>query len=309
MKRVYIILLLATQIFCGCIKEDQSKCFRSLYTLVKFKYEEHGVDAFGEHISSVSMYVFNNDDGRFVCYQYIDQLSLNRLCGTELDLPNGKYRVVCFANAQQRTLCPTLTQSALIDDLTQAHVINANPDQVSGDYENGDRLFYAPRNNLLPFVISVSNQPTTSYTLYFRTAHVEVDIYLSGFEDQFNLSPIVELTNITPEYDFKLGTFGEPVTYKQTAHQVSIQGVPTQVATFNTPLFAKESNIEVIIRNASTNQIVQTINLIEFIETNYDSIDLSSDEEVKIEIAIAYINGNVTISIPKWKDYEIIPQI
>lgn len=313
MKTVLQLVLLATLALSGCIDGDLKECPKTQGIILKFRDLEAGVDVFSKTISSVHLFVFDRYNGQFVTSKQIDKAALAKLQGAELDLPVGDYQIVCWANANLNSELYISSKIADINNPIQAYLLDAKVNPTTGYAQNGDKLYYAPYSNSNSFFISLPASAKTEYLLDFRTAHSVIEVYVTGFTDLFNqssnLSPNIELTNITPKYDFKLNQFGDPTTYKQTTHKQNREGVETQVASFNVPLCEKNKDINIVLRKQSNNQIIESINMKAFVAEHYSQINLSSPETQTIKIEFKYINGNVSISVPTWKDDVISPEI
>lgn len=311
MKILYTIILLIPFLFYGCIQEEIHfhECCRMEDVLIKFRYEEDGVDVFGKTISRVHLFVFNQEDGKLVLSKQIEQSALNTLRGTQLHLPYGKYQVVCWGNAYEHSEFHISNKTSQLNDSMQTYIVNAKVNSNSGYVENGDKLYYGPYIDPKSFYINLSDAPKEAYTMDFRTAHIKIDVYVTGFTDPSIQSPSIELTNLTPKYNFKFNKFGEPITYKQITEKRNVQGIKTEVATFYTPLFNRDNDIQIILRKQSDNQTLETINLKEFINKYYRYINLSSTETVNLKIEFKYTSGKVTVSIPTWKDDIISPEV
>ena len=90
-----LLVVLAT----GCIKEDLDSCDTNLI----FRYFGDGTkDIFPEKIEKVDLYVYS-ENGALIETIGLDQGDLRRYQGTPLNLPAGKYRVVCWGNTKNDT--------------------------------------------------------------------------------------------------------------------------------------------------------------------------------------------------------------
>lgn len=313
MRNLHKTLLLATFLLGGCIGEDLSNCPQTQNVIINFSYKEAGIEAFSKTISGVHLFVFTQEDGHFMQSKQIGQFGLNQLQGTELYLPKGKYQLVCFGNVDQYTQFSTLNPSCHIDNSMESYLLTSVKSPNSDYAENEDKLYYGSYGNAKSISITVPSTSVKEYTVNFKAAHSTIDVYATGFVDlsqqDTNLSPSVELVNVPSKYDFTLHTFGEAITYKQTAHKINVEGIDTEVVRFNTPLFEKENNLELVLRKQSTNQVLRRVRLTDLINQYYSHIDLSSTQPVNIKIEFKYLNGEIIIAIPTWKDDVIHPEI
>lgn len=90
-----LLVVLAT----GCIKEDLDSCDTNLI----FRYFGDGTkDIFPKKIEKVDLYVYS-ENGALIETIGLNQGDLRRYQGTPLNLPAGKYRVVCWGNTKNDT--------------------------------------------------------------------------------------------------------------------------------------------------------------------------------------------------------------
>lgn len=90
-KLIILYSILLAVILPGCIKEDLEDCYTTLY----FSYLGDGTqEIFPDKIGKVNLYVYN-ESGGFVQKIILDKEDLRKKQGITLNLPSGKYEVVC----------------------------------------------------------------------------------------------------------------------------------------------------------------------------------------------------------------------
>ena len=99
---LYLCMPLASLVLLtSCIKEDLSDCERC--TLTFFYEGDVNYDIFPQHITCVSLYVFDADN-RVVQTKRIEQNELKAFLGTKLNLCPGAYRVIGVGNQYDKTV-------------------------------------------------------------------------------------------------------------------------------------------------------------------------------------------------------------
>lgn len=104
-KTLCILITLALP--AGCINEDMSDCPPPYNTELTFSYsgDRQEPAMFSRMIVGVTLVVFDRAGGERVLDKTVVQADLNRFQGTELYLPAGDYRIVCWGNAFETRSC------------------------------------------------------------------------------------------------------------------------------------------------------------------------------------------------------------
>lgn len=306
-------LLLSTFVLSTCIDEDLSSCYDCNKTnlLLDFIYvDEEGEDLFGDNIQSVDVFVYDSNDF-FVKQLHVTKKDLSVYAGTELNLKPDTYRIVCWANAAEKT---SLYKPAMGRRFEDAFLLYNYPieDNLSS---GGDSLYYAPFNDegssSQTFTITVPEKDIQKAAINFRSAHITIEVYVKGFVDTSPkgqlLQPYVELTKNAARYNFDLQTFDHSVTYRGIAISQTIDEDPVSVIKFTTPLFAADTPAEVFIKKQSDGNIETTVSLKDFISDNH--IDITKTTPVVIPIWVEHKNASVEITMHNWDNLPVKPEL
>ncbi|MBK5722596.1 FimB/Mfa2 family fimbrial subunit [Dysgonomonas sp. Marseille-P4677] len=314
MRMFHIALLLFSVILLhSCIGEDLSSCrhIADNNLIIEFLYTDNeGQDIFCDRINKVNLFVFD-ENGCFVTSHCEETEALSVFAGTKLSLPPGTYRIIFWGNAADKCEFRDLSIGCFF---SEASLCN-----ISSDTEyyptNGDPLYYAPAMISEPlrsqqFIATIPIEGTTSASVSFGRAHIKIAIYIKGFEDKSDegtsLTPVIELTDIPPSYNFELQAFGDPVCYGEIAEPATIDGEQLSIAEFNTPVFREDTPMQLIIKKQSDGGTLTTINLKDFIRKN--NIDLQGSSDLRIPIFLEYKQGSFEITLPDWGQNPIGPE-
>ena len=116
-----LFAMAAAALSAGCINEDMSDCPPPFNAELTFSYLGDGQDAamFSRVIDGVTLFVFDRAGGQNVLQKTIGKADLNRFQGTQLYLPAGDYRIVCWGNAFDDTeLAPVAGSPPTITSIT-----------------------------------------------------------------------------------------------------------------------------------------------------------------------------------------------
>lgn len=319
MKLLHLsLLLLIALVLHGCIDEDLSSCPKPNQTNLRldFRYTNEGdADIFSNNIQGVDVFVYDTD-GLFVKHHHVSKDLLSLSTGTDLALCPGNYRIVCWGNVGDKT---TIAEPAKGSPFSEATVKFATPKTRTANKGGGDPLYYAPYDRELDgelsqakaFMISVPVEGTATATIHFRNAHINIELYVKGFEDKNaagqSLLPDVEMTGICAGYYFDLNTFGPAVTYKGATTRQTVDGEEMAVIDFLTPLFLKEIKKEILIKNQSDGTTVATVNLDDFIRDN--NININNTIKVTIPILVEFNELMVSVKLPGWYRVPVEPEM
>lgn len=295
----------------GCVKDNMYFCpivTNSNLTL-QFRYEDDGgVDVFPDEIRQVDVFVFDNA-GSLVQKQTIDQTSLSVFAGTTLHLAPGTYHIVCWGNAIDKTTFDWLDNNSR--SVENAFLGNSTLDE-NGIAINGDPLYYASQVIELSgeSATTAPKQGTETAILSFCRAHIAIEAYVKGLEDKSAsggfLPPLIELTDIPAHYNFEMRTFGPLISYRGVSSFQSIKGEELADATFYTPIFSRETSMQIRIKKSSDDSVLTTINLADFIHNN--NIILDKAGKIIIPILVEYKQASVSISLPDWTYVPVDPE-
>lgn len=315
MKLFHITLLLFSVLLLnGCIGEDMDSCPEVVDNnlSITFLYpDDAGKDIFSKKIDKVDLFVFD-EQGHFVTSQTIEQAALSAFAGAKLKLSPGTYRIVCWGNASTKSEFGGVSNGSLFTD---AFISNSTVDGNSVA-TNGDRLYYAPASTTgqslsQGFTITVPTEGMINKSINFSRAHIRVIVYTKGFEDHSqqgaSLTPVIELTNVSLRYNFNMQTSANLITYRDISVSAIVEGKSMNIVDFNTPLFDENTSMQMVIKKQSDGSTLTTVNLADFIRDNNITIDDSV--EIVVPILIEYIGGSFQITLSKWGQTPVGPEL
>ena len=289
----------------GCIKERYEDC--EWYTLT-FSYEgEDATDIFAQRISDVNLFIYDVNN-RLVQTQHIDHEALQAMQGTKLNVEHGTYRVVAIGNA----LSHTQINNYSADDMSQNYLSHPNVER-GGAVETNDALYLGTK------IITLPEYQYATEQIAFRSAHRKISYkVIVGEADPTKKSVVtradertftLKVKNLLPLMDFTGATFGDTMTYSPTFTPEGALG--NQTTLFNVLRPQKWDDVEFELSDAATGEIINTLNLGDFL-AQYPQIDINAEDDVlPIEVHIEYkgdIFTNVTITIPDWLIQDVTPE-
>lgn len=279
-----LLVVLAT----GCIKEDLDSCDTNLI----FRYFGDGTkDIFPEKIEKVDLYVYS-ENGALIETIGLDQGDLRRYQGTPLNLPAGKYRVVCWGNTKNDTR------------IDQAMALNtalvAAPHYFTREIiTTNDSLYIGSRD------IEIFQDASNADTVYFSSSHIKMYLELDGLEDAAwtdGTSPIeIEVGNLSPTVDFAKTFSSENVSYRPITKKE--EDTPVYKSRFNVLRFNDNNSIYINLVSKKTSKTIYTLNLKDFMK--YNQISVNGINEVTIGIRFRFNGTSVTVQ--PWDEEVIKP--
>lgn len=303
------IILLSLLFMTGCVRDSDKDCPTIDHNNLELKFiyiNNLDKDVFAEHINRVHVFIYDADY-KLYQKQLVDKESLFNDASLKLYLPEGKYYIVCWGNALDKT---SFINTELFEDLKDAYLTN-NSVNANGFAPNGDPLYFAPKQSAEPIEVVVPEVGVIIKEVPFKSAHAQVKIYVKGFEDKDltgeKLEPMLELSNVSDKYNFKLETSNTFIGYKDIAKYGLASDENTAFIQFNTPLFEEDTLLELNLRKSSTAEVLTTIRLSEFILNN--QIDLLGVDQVVVPIMIEFKGAEVTIDLPSWENIPVDPEL
>ena len=280
---------------------------------IEFLYKnKNNKDIFLEKISKVDLFVYDEQDN-YITSQTIDQKSLSDFAGTNLSLQPGTYRIVLWGNAMDRSIFKNISSGSLFKD-----AFLSNSTAISNSVgSNGDKFYYAPAQTSAGatsqhFTVTIPEYGKKEISVTFGRAHISVIAYIKGLDDQSaqgaQLPPIIELNGISPNYNFEMQTFGTNICYRQVSAFTTVSGEKIAMIEFNTPLFAEDTPMQLLINKQSDGSTVTTVSLEDFIRDNHIIIDESA-VDMTISILVEYKQGSIEISFPGWGQIPVNPEL
>lgn len=279
-----LLVVLAT----GCIKEDLDSCDTNLI----FRYFGDGTkDIFPEKIEKVDLYVYS-ENGALIETIGLDQGDLRRYQGTPLNLPAGKYRVVCWGNTKNDTR------------IDQAMALNtalvAAPHYFTREIiTTNDSLYIGSRD------IEIFQDASNTDTVYFSSSHIKMYLELDGLEDAVwtdGTSPIeIEVGNLSPTVDFAKTFSKENVSYRPIVKKE--ENTPGYKSRFNVLRFNDKNSIYINLVSKETNKTIYTLNLKDFMQYNQISVDGINE----VTIGIRFRFNGTSVTVQPWDEEVIKP--
>lgn len=279
-----LLVVLAT----GCIKEDLDSCDTNLI----FRYFGDGTkDIFPEKIEKVDLYVYS-ENGALIETIGLNQGDLRRYQGTPLNLPAGKYRVVCWGNTENDTR------------IDQAMALNtalvAAPHYFTREIiTTNDSLYIGSRD------IEIFQDASNADTVYFSSSHIKMYLELDGLEDAAwtdGTSPIeIEVGNLSPTVDFAKTFSSENVSYRPITKKE--ENTPVYKSRFNVLRFNDNNSIYINLVSKKTSKTIYTLNLKDFMKYNQISVDGINE----VTIGIRFRFNGTSVTVQPWDEEVIKP--
>lgn len=279
-----LLVVLAT----GCIKEDLDSCDTNLI----FRYFGDGTkDIFPEKIEKVDLYVYS-ENGALIETIGLDQGDLRRYQGTPLNLPAGKYRVVCWGNTENDTRIdqPMALNTALV----------AAPHYFTREIiTTNDSLYIGSRD------IEIFQDASNADTVYFSSSHIKMYLELDGLEDAAwtdGTSPIeIEVGNLSPTVDFAKTFSSENVSYRPITKKE--EDTPVYKSRFNVLRFNDNNSIYINLVSKKTSKTIYSLNLKDFMKYNQISVDGINE----VTIGIRFRFNGTSVTVQPWDEEVIKP--
>ena len=296
-----LCILISLALPAACINEDMSDCPPPYNTELTFSYsgDRQEPAMFSRMIDGVTLVVFDRVGGERVLDKTVVKADLNRFQGTELYLPAGDYRIVCWGNAFDDT---ELLSGSLSEGRVHAPAYGAG-----GRIATNDHLYYGEYDITVPTTADASEKVTGD--IPFRSAHIDMRIYIKGLDRSSDPAawPGLEIGNLMPQYDIRMNAV-QP--FGATYHPVLARDDENKAlaACFQVLRFADDNPVTVTVREPAPGDAVKAaVNLREYMEKNKISVD--GLHEAAVEMLIEFTDLGVTISIPDWSSSNTDPEI
>lgn len=289
MKQItYFSIILLVALTTGCIKEDLDSCDTNLL----FRYFGDGTkDIFPEKIEKVDLYVYS-ENGALVETIGLDQDDLRRNQGTPLNLPAGKYRVVCWGNTRNDT---RIDQAMTINTALVAAPHYFTKELIT----TNDSLYIGSRD------IDIYQDASSTDTVYFSSSHIKMYIELEGLEEVAQAdgtSPIdIEIGNLSPTVNFAKTFSSENVSYRPVVRKEgNTSGYKSR---FNVLRFNDKNSIYINLVSKETNKTIYTLNLKDFMQNNHISVDGINE----VTVGIRFRFNGTSVTVQPWDEEVIKP--
>ncbi|WP_295962459.1 FimB/Mfa2 family fimbrial subunit [uncultured Alistipes sp.] len=292
-----LCILTSLALSAGCINEDMSDCPPPFNAELTFSYagDRQEPEMFSRMIDGVTLVVFDRASGRHILDKKVVKADLNRFPGTQLYLPAGDYRIVCWGNAFDDT-------ELLFGSLAEGRV-HAPAYGGGSRIATNDHLYYGDYDITVPAAGEVSGD------IPFRGAHIDMQVYVKGLGQPSEPAawPVIEVGNLMPQYDIQMNAiqpFGTTY-YPATAWDAENKVV---AACFQVLRFADDNPVTVTVREPSPgNAVKAVVDLKGHMEKNGISVD--GRHEAAVSLLIEFTDLGVTVTIPDWSTSITEPEI
>ena len=296
-----LFAMAAAALSAGCINEDMSDCPPPFNAELTFSYLGDGQDAamFSRAIDGVTLFVFDRAGGQNVLQKTIGKADLNRFQGTQLYLPAGDYRIVCWGNAFDDT--------ELLSGSLSGGRVHAPAYGAGGRIATNDHLYYGDYDITVPAAANAPEKVTGD--IPFRGAHIDMNVYVKGFGQSSDPAtwPVVEIGNLMPQYDIQMnavqpfGTTYHPVVAWDGAKKTMSSG-------FQVLRFADDNPVTVTVREpAPDNTVKAVVDLRKYMADN--SLTVDNLHEAAVDMLIEFTDLGVSVTVPDWTSTGTEPDI
>lgn len=277
-------------LFTGCIKDDLEDCIIEGEPLYFSYLGDFGKEIFPDKINEVNLYVYNESES-LVQKIVLNKSDLNKLQGTTLNLPDGRYHLACFGNVFSETFVDNeLSRGATA-------VVGAPEYFTKNIISTNDSLYFGSLD------ISLKNNTPAPDTLYFSSSHIKMLIKLEGLDD-YEESPVkIQVENLSPTVDFLQKYSTDTVSYYPVISNDNLNN--NFVARFNVLRFNDDNNINIKLIDTSTGNIVYTLKLADFMVQN--NIKVTGINEAFVGIAFRF--NALGVVVKPWDEENITPGI
>lgn len=306
-KNLLLTCLFAGTALSSCIRADLSDCQghepepEETRQLIYFRYTGDGTsDLLADKIKFVDLYVFDENE-QPVQTKEISTEELATTHGTTLQLPTGNYRLVCLANAGERTQTSDLGTGD-IENMYFAHpAYFTNQDK---ELTGNDPVYHG--------ALSLNIEGGTQRdTVDFHSSHLRVYLEIIGYDtfiaredDTDSLS--VQLANAPCRVYFNNQVAPDTRTYYPELERQEEKD--TYIGQLNTYRLDENHPMQVCLYNGGADPFY-TLDVMEFVST-HPEIDLSKEEaDLPIRIEFRGKDVNVSITVPHWDIEEVFPDI
>lgn len=294
-------MLLITLLMAGCIKEDMADCPPSFSLYFSYKGDGN-TEMFLEKERNVILFVYDYSNESLIKKIALNRSDLIRQQGVDLDLPTGRYYVVCWGNVDKDT---QMNAESLLNGGTIGSAAYYAKEAIT----TNDSLYYGGKEiNILRNGIAVVD------TIKFKSDHFKIRI-VTDETNAYIDNPLnntragntesilkIEMGNLSPTINFMDINSLEKVSYYPISSLNNNKEFQTD---FNVLRFDDNNDVYISLRNRATNDVIYTMPLMEFMQKN--NITVSGRNEVTIGIRFALTGMNIVVK--PWDEEVISPGI
>lgn len=299
-RTILYILLFVTVLQTACIKEDMDNCPSPSHSLY-FSYKGDGTrEMFLEKERCVNLFVYDDNEA-FVKEIVLNQYDLSKKQGVDLDLPQGKYKVVCWGNIDKNT---QITGSSFLRDMSVGAPAYFNKERIT----TNDSLYYGTKE------ISITTNGYKVDTVNFKSAHTKMQIVLANLDQTAAQSDIVKLGSSDPVLSIEVGNLNPTISFDEVYSDEKASYYPSLIynkdkkeayTNLNVLRFKDQNDIYIHVRNSNTDEIVYTLSLMEFMK----KYGISQERKNEVPMRIRFLFKGITIAVEPWDEEEITPGV
>lgn len=304
--KIFLILPVIALLSASCIREEMSGCRVDTNTVITFEYSGDTDDPgmFGKNIDKVSLFVFD-DTGVPILEKNIESTALHEFQGTELYLEQGRYKIVSWANAKDNT--EILLNGNLSDG--RVHAVGYGSGKT---IRTNDHLYYGEVTVDVPEEATIMTHGALTVTadMHFRSAHINIEVYIKGFGQQ-NMPetyPIVTADNLMPEYNMLMEPASE-ASFSYTPEVSWNEEKNMAEACFSVLRFSDDNDIVLSISDpvSDDNETNAEISLKEYMAGQGISVD--NKQEATVQVLFEFTDLGVEVGLPDWESSDVTPEI
>jgi len=304
MKLLKILILLLPLLVVGCFDSNIEDCPPALTVHFSLK-DKADNEVFSAEVDNVELFICNSD-GRQVSRSNISKRELTAFPGKRLVLEPGTYSIVAWANTTAAYSKFFTSENESYLDRMNNYLLNAIA--VNGVVDNGDPLYYAPKDKAAPLRVVVPAKGNSKVTAEMRHAHVKLEVTVEGYKHEHHpaANPLkIEVTALSSRYDFEMKAHGDNVNYVQYAPNINLDE-RLYTAMFNIPVFDKNTATQIHITNSAAQPVIPAFSLKELLG---EKIDLEEIRHIPIKIKFTQFDVEVTVELPGWGEGIVSPNI
>lgn len=290
--RFLLAALLISLSVASCIRDDRSDCKGKVH-LDFIYYGDGSEDIFQSKITKVNMFLYSADDFSLVQTMTIDQSSLAKSQGVDLDLDPGSYRAVFWGNAYSSTEINSTWGEASVGEI---------PQSKAATYVGTDSLYFNSTDFIVP-----SSLVDVYETCYFESSHIDMKVKVTGFVGALTTSGEVvddlrvAQTNVPAHTDF----YNVPSDTDRCDVTPALSADPddaeSYILKYNVLRFTEDEDVAVVLYNGD--DVLYTVSMPDFL-SKFD-VQLTGVQEAEVSMQITL--GTVGIEVVEWTSSEVSP--
>ena len=311
---LYLCLpLVSFVLLASCIKENMEGCDRCIV----FEYYADGeTDVFPNHITSVSLYVFDNENQLVEPSRLggknpirLEQNDLKREQGITLPLNHGVYRLVGVGNDYEKTEVYNANCGEM-PNITFRH-----PNCLNSEVEGNDSLYLGSK------LIEIDeNEVYFKDVVRFYSSHLKVQYTVKDYVNPNIDSDVSSLATRAGYLELRVKNLRSQTAFDQAHDKNLAEGEKVvynpelkfntengdHVAYFHIMRHTADCDVEFELIDRATGHVVHTLKLADFLAEFSSEIDVTK-QEVLIPIEVIFKSVGVEVTIPDWVVNDVTP--